>query len=230
MRIGTIRRSAWSARGGALSATTPSTGIAVSLSPTAPATSRPRCTSPPDRVVEHSRNEHRPAGGRRDELQRHHERACRPGRQPRASGCGSGGHAVGARTRSASRRPPGPSGRREQALLWRMQSPRRKSPRSAAGADGGLLPPLRGGLFLHAEALAGRSRRRPVLGRRMPRPWWIGMDLSRPGQERRRHLGGAQGLAGLGRHVCHGSGRSREAIPGRGQPRQHRRDQEFRPA
>ncbi len=139
MRIGTIRRSAWSAHGGALSATARSTGIAVSPSAT-PCHFQAPVHFPRDRVIEHSRNEHRPAGGRRDELERHHERTCRPGRQPRASGCGSGGHAVGARTRSASRRPPGPSGSGEQALLWRMQSPRRKSPRSAAGADGGLLP------------------------------------------------------------------------------------------
>ena len=108
-----------------------------------------------DHVVEHTGDQHRPTGGRWHEHRRRLDRSYRSGQQPRAPGCRSGGHALGARPRPSSCCPAGPSGRGAQAVLRRVQPPRRESPRPAVGPDRGLLPQLRRTVFLHAEAVAG---------------------------------------------------------------------------
>ena len=92
---------------------------------------------------------------RRDEHRRRLDRTFQFRREPGQPRCRSGGHALGARTRPAGRGPGGSPGDRAQAILRRVQPPRGAGPRPAAGPDRGLLPPLRGALFLHPQAVVG---------------------------------------------------------------------------
>ena len=156
MRIGTIRRSAWSAHGGALSATTPSTGIAVFPS------HRPCHFQAPvhfPRTVSSSTHEtstvRRVGGGTG-------AGAVSYASQLQSANRGHLGAGLVENMPSVPEPDPqgavlhGPPGRRAQAILRWVQSSRRQGPRPA-GRPGtvGFLSPLRGVLFLHPEALAG---------------------------------------------------------------------------
>ena len=100
----------------------------------------------------------------------------------------------------------------------------------APGPHRGLLPARRQGVLLHAEAVAGRPRGRPVPGRRAASPTAGWVDLSGPGQERLGPLGRLEGPARRRRRIGHGGGDRGTAIPGRGGAPQHRQDLQLRRA
>ena len=96
------------------------------------------------------------------------------------------------------------------------------------GRAGGVLPAVRPAVLVHAEAEAGRRRRRAVRSGRRPRARRPGLDLPRPRPQRLRPLGGAQGPAQLRRPRRAGRGDRRAAVPGAGRAPADRRDLQLR--
>ncbi len=97
-----------------------------------------------------------------------------------------------------------------------------------AGAPGGVLPAVRAGVLVHAEAEERRRRRRPVRGGRRPRARRPRLDLPRPRPQRLQPVGGAQGPAQLWRPRRAGGGDRRAAVPGAGRAPADRRDLQLR--
>ena len=159
VRIGTARRGAWCRlprRDQHRRGTPPAT--AASRSRSRRLRSAPVQAFSRDRVVEHTGDEHRPTGGRRDEHRRRLDRTYRFVRQSRAPGCRSGGHALGARTRPASRGP--------------GRTPR--SP-SASGSAAGATTPSGGP---EASGRPGPRASAPIAGLPIPSPRSCGRVIS----------------------------------------------------
>ena len=143
---------------------------------------------------------------------------------------GPGRHTAGPVPGSGQRRAHRPAGAGGQTLLQQLRSARRAGPRRASRPRRRILPELRHPVLVQPEARAGRPGRRPVRGTRLPRPRRARLDLPRPGPQRQRPVGGAEGPAGHRRRRRHGRRRRRAAVPGRGRAPQHRPDLQLRPA
>ncbi len=122
-----------------------------------------------------------------------------------------------------------PAGARGPAVLPELRQAGRPLPGRPPRPDRGLLPevPQRRSPSPRSCS-AGRPGRRPVRGRRLPRPRRPRLDLPRPRPERLRPLGGAQGPAQLRRPRRARRGGRRAAVPRPGRAPAHRRDLQLR--
>ena len=111
-----------------------------------------------------------------------------------------------------------------------MRQARRPLQARQGREGGGLLPPLRHRLLVHAEAQAGGAGRLPVRGRGLHRPRRPRLDLPRQGPQRLQPLGGAEGPARRRRRRCDGGSHRRAAVPRRGGAPEHRQDLQLRGA
>ena len=151
----------------------------------------------------------------------------------RAARLGRGPGRGARRARTATRRtaviedPQVPESRR---FCARCGEPVGRGARRRAGRTEGFCRKC-GAPFSFAPKLARRRRRRrPVRGRRLPRARRHGLDLPRPGPQRLRPLGGAQGPAQHRRRRRDGRRARRAALPRRGRAPEHRQDLQLRPA
>ena len=109
-------------------------------------------------------------------------------------------------------------------------SPVGRSKDGRPGPYRGLLPDVRPGVLLHAQAAPRRPGRAAVRGGRLPRPRRPRLDLPRPRQERLRPLGRAQGPAQLRRRRRARRRDRRAALPRPGRAPADRRDLQLRHA
>ena len=131
------------------------------------------------------------------------------------------GTAMHARTRRSTRR---------GASAGAAESPSAAARDGAPGRTEGFCRKC-GAPFSFAPKLArGRPGRRPVRGRRLPRPRRDGLDLPGAGPQRLRPLGRAQGPAQQRRRRRDGRGARRAALPRRGRAPEHRQDPQLRRA
>ena len=176
-----------------------------------------------------------PVGGHRLAARGRHR-----GDPPRPLGVAAA--AVGAARRGPDHDPAHPAGRRRQgrheepgggggqAHLRQVRQPGRPQQGRPPRAHRGLLPDVRPGVLLHAQAAPRRPGRGAVRGRGLPRPRRPRLDLPRPRQERLGPLGRPQGPAELRRRRRPRRRDRRAALPGAGRAPADRRDLQLRHA
>ena len=136
--------------------------------------------------------------------------------------------AAGAHHRPGGRADGPGRGRRAQAVLRRCEAPVGRARGDQPGRTKGFCPKCRTPFDFDPRLQPGDARRRPVRGRRLPRPRRDGLDLPRPRPQRERSLGRAQGPAQHRRPRRVPGRRQREAVPRRGRAPADRRDLQLR--